>query len=198
MSKKKLFNLLELIALIVLVIVLLTMNYATVTIDSDWTWAKEEEVRVGTYTYIGYYIEASPHYFDTVLLVLIAVSATMCVLSFVHNNEKKDGVSHTVISTLLTLVGWLVFTSPSCKTGYGADIFPAFTTVSIITVVVIEVFSVLKRSNIAFPKQEQTVTVIEKTSSSQADELKKYKELLDSGVISQEEFDAKKKQLLGL
>ena len=31
-----------------------------------------------------------------------------------------------------------------------------------------------------------------------ADELKKFKELLDSGVISQEEFDAKKKQLLGL
>ena len=33
---------------------------------------------------------------------------------------------------------------------------------------------------------------------SNADELKKYKDLLDSGVISQEEFDAKKKQLLGL
>jgi len=31
-----------------------------------------------------------------------------------------------------------------------------------------------------------------------AGELKKYKELLDAGVISQEEFDAKKKQLLGL
>ncbi|MGN0443304.1 MAG: SHOCT domain-containing protein [Acutalibacteraceae bacterium] len=29
-------------------------------------------------------------------------------------------------------------------------------------------------------------------------DLKQYKELLDSGVISQEEFDAKKKQLLGL
>ena len=34
--------------------------------------------------------------------------------------------------------------------------------------------------------------------SDPADQLKKYKELLDSGVISQEEFDAKKKQLLGL
>ena len=34
--------------------------------------------------------------------------------------------------------------------------------------------------------------------ASAADELKKFKELLDSGVISQEEFDAKKKQLLGL
>lgn len=31
-----------------------------------------------------------------------------------------------------------------------------------------------------------------------ADELKKFKELLDSGVITQEEFDQKKKQLLGL
>lgn len=39
-------------------------------------------------------------------------------------------------------------------------------------------------------------TVIQQTSS--ADELKKFKELLDMGVITQEEFDAKKKQLLGL
>ena len=31
-----------------------------------------------------------------------------------------------------------------------------------------------------------------------ADELRKYKKLLDDGVITQEEFDAKKKQLLGL
>lgn len=37
---------------------------------------------------------------------------------------------------------------------------------------------------------------IQQTSS--ADELKKFKDLLDSGVITQEEFDAKKKQLLGL
>ena len=42
----------------------------------------------------------------------------------------------------------------------------------------------------AFPKPAQKI--------SDADELVKYKELLDSGVISQEEFDAKKKQLLGL
>ena len=34
--------------------------------------------------------------------------------------------------------------------------------------------------------------------SSSADELKKYKDLLDNGIITQEEFDAKKKQLLEL
>lgn len=36
------------------------------------------------------------------------------------------------------------------------------------------------------------------TTLSTTDELKKYKELLDMGIITQEEFDAKKKQLLGL
>ena len=40
-----------------------------------------------------------------------------------------------------------------------------------------------------------TQTVVE---SSSADEIKKFKELLDMGVISQEEFDEKKKQLLNL
>lgn len=36
------------------------------------------------------------------------------------------------------------------------------------------------------------------TATSAADELKKFKELLDMGAITQEEFEAKKKQLLGL
>lgn len=36
------------------------------------------------------------------------------------------------------------------------------------------------------------------TALGTAEELKTYKELLDTGVITQEEFDAKKKQLLGL
>ena len=35
-------------------------------------------------------------------------------------------------------------------------------------------------------------------ASSNIEEIKKYKELLDMGIITQAEFDAKKKQLLGL
>jgi len=45
-------------------------------------------------------------------------------------------------------------------------------------------------------KQSSPAQIVTATSS--ADELKKYKDLLDSGIITQEEFDAKKKQLLGL
>jgi hypothetical protein len=44
-----------------------------------------------------------------------------------------------------------------------------------------------------FDEQESTQTV-----SSSADEIKKFKILLDEGTITQEEFEAKKKQLLGL
>lgn len=47
-------------------------------------------------------------------------------------------------------------------------------------------------------KGAQPVTVKQEIPQSAADELKKFKDLLDSGVISQAEFDAKKKQLLSL
>ena len=44
----------------------------------------------------------------------------------------------------------------------------------------------------------EAAPVVVQYALSTADELKKVKELLDMGIISQEEFDAKKKQLLGL
>ena len=45
---------------------------------------------------------------------------------------------------------------------------------------------------------KSAATVVNAPATSNADELKKFKELLDAGIITQEEFDAKKKQLLGL
>ncbi len=47
-------------------------------------------------------------------------------------------------------------------------------------------------------KNETTPVQSASTAASNADELKKFKELLDQGIITQEEFDAKKKELLGL
>lgn len=48
------------------------------------------------------------------------------------------------------------------------------------------------------PICQQTPAQAPKATLGTAEELKTYKELLDSGVITQEEFEAKKKQLLGL
>lgn len=54
-------------------------------------------------------------------------------------------------------------------------------------------------SELLLKRQEKNNKVVSNSvSSSTADELKKYKDLLDSGAISQKEFDAKKKQLLDL
>ena len=47
-------------------------------------------------------------------------------------------------------------------------------------------------------KKQKNAPVVVAGALSNADELKKFKELLDMGIITQEEFDAKKKQLLGL
>jgi len=47
-------------------------------------------------------------------------------------------------------------------------------------------------------QQQNEVAASSAPQLSSADELAKYKSLLDSGVITQDEFDAKKKQLLGL
>ena len=47
-------------------------------------------------------------------------------------------------------------------------------------------------------KSKTTPDVSTVAAPSSADEIKKFKELLDSGAITQEEYDAKKKQLLGL
>ena len=44
----------------------------------------------------------------------------------------------------------------------------------------------------------QQAAASSKTDADTAEALKTYKELLDSGVLTQEEFDTKKKQLLGL
>lgn len=55
-------------------------------------------------------------------------------------------------------------------------------------------------SKLLMARQEKvsTTTIKQEISQSNADELKKFKDLLDSGVITQEEFSKKKKQLLGL
>jgi hypothetical protein len=47
-------------------------------------------------------------------------------------------------------------------------------------------------------KKQKKAPVVMTNEVPPADELKKFKGLLDMGIITQEEFDAKKKQLLGL
>ena len=61
-----------------------------------------------------------------------------------------------------------------------------------------EIHKTISKLLIERQNKHDVVSNVSMPVASNADELKKYKELLDGGVITQEEFDAKKKQLLGL
>ena len=55
-----------------------------------------------------------------------------------------------------------------------------------------DAISAYKRS-----QKAPAASVVVQNAASAADELRKFKELMDMGVITQEEFNQKKKQLLG-
>ena len=66
-------------------------------------------------------------------------------------------------------------------------------------VAIIHVAVIPERNGIQSPNAQSSAPAIASVPNrSAADELKKYKELLDSGVITQEEFAIKKEQLLKL
>lgn len=62
----------------------------------------------------------------------------------------------------------------------------------------VEVSDYIKSRIDAIKKGKDSSATVANNAVSNADELLKFKQLLDMGVITQEEFDAKKKQLLGL
>ena len=61
-----------------------------------------------------------------------------------------------------------------------------------------EIHSAVSKLLVERQGKSVSTTIKQEGPQSNADELKKYKELLDNGVITQEELDNKKKQLLGL
>ena len=61
-----------------------------------------------------------------------------------------------------------------------------------------DIYNVLNKLMIERQQGKNNTSSNNTTPPDVTEQLKKYKELLDSGVITQDEFDAKKKELLGL
>lgn len=188
LMKKKIANGIELILLIITFVVL---NIATIQVGNlDVPTATLGHMK--PLTLINHYIlQAFPMYF---LYVTIAI---MCVVSIITKNEHRDGKMHSILPILwFLIVNWNII----CLQGeigswliVSSEKFPA--TLFEVCAIAVVVLGFVKRSTLiaGLPKEKVVVNQV-----SQADELGKYKDLLDKGVITQEEFDAKKKQLLGL
>jgi hypothetical protein len=56
----------------------------------------------------------------------------------------------------------------------------------------------IKAARLEFMNKDQPVTITEQPKENMADKLRQLKSLLDDGILTQEEFDDKKKQILGI
>ena len=184
--KKKIANGIELLFLIVSYIIMLIPCYTvSVTTSKGFTY----ETTVSAMDCIGKFsIMKIPMY------ALFLLCVVMCIVSILSKKEHKDGRIHSILAINLFLyVNYCVI---SCSAGYGKTISTKFPTgIFEFCLFAVIVVSFVKRSTLIAGLPE--VKVVGNTTSN-ADELKKYKDLLDSGAITQEEFDEKKKQLLGL
>ena len=93
------------------------------------------------------------------------------------------------------ILGFIQFEVPGVRTGSNFGSENSWTFDESLNQVAQTVAEYCKKQVINYHKPQQAQVV---NQVSAADELKKFKELLDMGVITQEEFDAKKKELLGI
>ena len=189
--KKKIANAVNLLLLIVSFIIL--MIPCMDVVYKNTAYAKENASAL--FMISKYPGNALPMY------LLYAVCAIMCIISIISKNKGKDSRLQGVMSIVLMLsVNWNLITC-----GRKAEIitnnFPKELIEIVLFLIIVVAFA--KRSNVIVNtsknvENEKQQVMNNSEEITLADELKKYKDLLDSGTITQEEFDAKKKQLLGL
>lgn len=133
-----------------------------------------------------------------IFLILMGINALLCLISIFGNSTDKDGKTHIAIPIIILFFVYLVLYCPVAPSGFkSVEISSAYQIFGVICTLLMITLAIIKRTGLVIPKQSQQI-INNITETTTADELKKYKDLLDSGVITQEEFDAKKKQLLGI
>lgn len=188
--KKKIANGIELLLLIVSFI-LLNIKCLTVLITTPTGFQFQHET-----SHLDWFFRESS--LQTIPMCLwFLLCAVMCVISIFSKNEYKDGKAHPVLAILLFISVNYNIISMTSGNDILANNFPGIFFEIILFLAVVVAFA--KRSSIIAEtpnKNRGNENVIKEITD--ADELKKYKDLLDSGAITQEEFEEKKKQLLNL
>ena len=130
------------------------------------------------------------------MCILFGICAVMCILSIVSKNKDKDGKAHIAVAVILFISA--TYNTISCTIGDEFINFDFPFTVLIAIWFAIVVVAIAKRSSLIAGSENKEIIINNIIDNTNADELKKYKNLLDSGAITQEEYNEKKKQLLNL
>lgn len=124
-----------------------------------------------------------------------------CIVSSIQNDGERDGIAHLLVPVLssgnIILGVSVLIDSVESVVRFDDYMSPTLKCILILLAATL-VTNLIKRSKLIVPSARQKKAAVVPKETGSADELEKYKALLDKGVISQEEYEAKKKQLLGL
>lgn len=186
LGKKKLVNLIELIVQALLLVSTFAIQSIEIVSHSY------NSTTVSKMSVVGYAVISGAMFLVFIPIIIMFVNTVLCSVSVFGNSTDKDGKIHIALPIANLIYGlWII-------NAISADVNSAYKAFWIICLIIISVLAILKRTSFVIPKEDNTSQQVIIQETSNADELKKYKDLLDSGVITQEEFDEKKKQLLGL
>ena len=129
-------------------------------------------------------------FFNIMFYALMTINILMCGYSAISKSKKVDSKLHCALPIII-----FIFTN---ITFIGITDINSIENLLIYEVLMFAVIiiSFVKRASFIVGEDEEKSD--ENKKRTDVDKIKEFKELLDSGAITQEEFDEKKKQLLNL
>ena len=204
-GKKRVMNIISAVLQTVALLLFVFCPYAKYTIAPNFKITNPDIIFLttdnGTLDFMDFFSCGGMKIYGILGAAFLLLGVVMCVISAIRNDYRRDGFSHVLVSfiSFLIVACGIFLLIERVSTVVNTGVINGFAWKSIFSLIGISfVINLVKRSNLIVPAKPRKPAVVVQKSNSNADELKKYKELLDSGVISQEEFDAKKKQLLDM
>lgn len=178
-----------------------TEHFADGRCLSAWSYQCYDCEKINEYSWFGYfsarYLPASliiPCIFS-VLILLVCIWLRGFDLTVTNKRVYGRRYYQRVdlpVDSISAVAANSFWKSVSVHTSSGRISFSAIKNANRIYLIINELLVDRQRNN------ERVLSRANVSNSDETDQIKKYKELLDNGIITQEEFDAKKKQLLGL
>lgn len=139
------------------------------------------------------------------ILLFLATLIVAAIYLYKAIKERKELLKNDWIVTVarsVILIIFLYYANEEATTWYSNSMYTYEICWMFYIIIALNVISIALAMVLKFGKQYENVTTKSGDKNAKAtepiDEIMAYKELLDSGVITQEEFDEKKKQILKL
>lgn len=206
MNKRKTLNILCILFQTIQVIIFCVVPCLSILPSTYHTKVYNEYVGTQTMLQVVFKDE---HIWLGVTLGIMIFNIALCIISLKSRNVKKDGIIHTVTPIFILILAFLCFGEGMIlvwdyKTTFLSPVNVIYWGICILLIIL----AIAKRSANVIEETEEPKDLSENkvekevveqpVKIDEVEQIRKYKDLLDSGAITQEEYDTKKKQILGL